>query len=101
MEMTRCMLHEKELPKELWAEAANTIVFLLNRLPTRVMHKKTPFEAWFGYKPDLQNLKIFGCVCFSYVPQVKRDKLDKNSLDTTTFQSLKNFPTSKWKNSCE
>ena len=79
MEMTRCMLHEKELPKELWAEAANTAVFLLNRLPTRVLHKKTPFEGWFGYKPDLQNLKIFGCVCFSYVPQVKRDKLDKKA----------------------
>ena len=27
MEMTRCMLHEKELPKKLWAEAANTAVF--------------------------------------------------------------------------
>ena len=40
MEMTRCMLHEKELPKKLWAEAANTAVFLLNRLPTRVLQKK-------------------------------------------------------------
>ena len=79
MEMTRCMLHEKELPKELQAEAANTAVFLLNRLPTRVLHKKTPFEGWFGYEPDLQNLKICGCVCFSYVPQVKRDKLDKKA----------------------
>lgn len=37
MEMTRCLLHEKELPKKLWAEAANTAVFLLNRLPTRVL----------------------------------------------------------------
>ena len=79
MEMTRCILHEKELPKKLWAEAANTAVFLLNRLPTRVLQKKTPFEAWFGYKPDLQSLKTFGCLCFSYVPQVKRDKLDKKA----------------------
>lgn len=79
MEMTRCMLHEKELPKKLWAEATNTAVFLLNRLPTRVLQKKTPFEAWFGYKPDLKNLRTFGCLCFSYVPQVKRDKLDKKA----------------------
>ena len=28
MEMARCMLHEKELPKQFWAEAANTTVFL-------------------------------------------------------------------------
>ena len=25
------------------------------------------------------NLKTFGCLCFSYVPQVKRNKLDKKS----------------------
>ncbi|RVX01687.1 Retrovirus-related Pol polyprotein from transposon RE1 [Vitis vinifera] len=79
MEMTRCLLHEKELPKSFWAEAANTAVFLLNRLPTKALQKQTPFEAWFGYKPMLMNLKTFGCLCFSYVPQVKRDKLDKKS----------------------
>jgi len=79
MEMTRCMLHEKELPKKLWAEAANTSVYLLNKMPTRALQKKTLFEAWFGYKLDLQHLKIFGCICFTLIPQVKRDQLDKKS----------------------
>ena len=51
MEMTRCLLHEKNLPKELWVEAANTTVFLLNKLPTRALEKNTPFEAWSGIKP--------------------------------------------------
>ena len=40
---------------------------------------KTPFEAWYGYKPSLTFLKVFGCVCFAHVPQVKRDKLDKKA----------------------
>ena len=79
MEMVRCMLHEKGLPKKFWAEAANTAVFLLNRLPTKAVKGKTPFEAWYGYKPSLQNLKVFGCICFSHVPQVKRDKLDRRA----------------------
>ena len=79
MEMTRCLLHEKNLPKQFWAEAANTAVFLLNRLPTKALQKQTPCEAWYGHKPSLSNLKVFGCLCFSYVPQVKRDKLDKKS----------------------
>jgi hypothetical protein len=73
------MLHEKELPKKLWVEALNTSVYLLNILPTRALQKRPSFEAWFGYKPDLQHLKIFGCICFTYVPQVKRDKPDKKS----------------------
>ena len=79
VEMTRCLLHDKELPKNLWVEAANTAVFLLNRLPTKALQQKTPFEAWYGYKPKLQNLKTFGCLYFSYTPQVKRDKLDKKA----------------------
>ena len=79
MEMSRCLLHEKGLPKKFQAEAANTAVFLLNRLPTKALQKKTSFEAWFGYKSLLLNLKIFGCLCFCYVPQVKRDKLDKKT----------------------
>jgi hypothetical protein len=54
-------------------------VFLLNRLPTRALQNKTPYEAWHGYKPSLQNLKIFGCLCFTYVPQVRRDKLDRKA----------------------
>ena len=77
--MTKCLLHEKNLPKKLWAEVANTVVFLLNMLPTRALEKKTPFEAWSCIKPTLKNLKVFGCLCFSYIPQVKRDKLEKKS----------------------
>ena len=79
MKMTRYMLHVKEMPKKLWAEGANTSMYLLNRMPTSMLQKRTLFEAWFGYKPNLQHLKIFGCLCFTYVPQVKRDKLDKKA----------------------
>ncbi|WVZ15253.1 hypothetical protein V8G54_012819 [Vigna mungo] len=79
MEMARCLLHDKDLPKKFWAEAVNTAVFLLNRLPTKALQHRTPFEAWYGYKPELFNLKIFGCLCFSYIPHIKRDKLDKKA----------------------
>ena len=74
------MLHEKELPKNFWVEAANTVMFLLNRLPTKALEDKTSFEAWYVYKPSLSFLKLFDCVCFSHVPQVKRHKLDKKEI---------------------
>nr|KYP72430.1 Retrovirus-related Pol polyprotein from transposon TNT 1-94 [Cajanus cajan] len=80
LEMTRCMLYEKNLPKEYWEEAASTTVFLHNRLPTKALNNKTPFDVWYGYKPSLKFLKIFGCLCFTHVPQSKRDKLDKRAL---------------------
>lgn len=70
MEMARCMLHEKNLPKKFWAEAANTTVFLQNRLLMKAVKNQTPFEVWYGYKPPLHFLEIFGCLCFIYIPQV-------------------------------
>ena len=53
MEMARCMLHEKYLPKRIWEEAANSaIYFLQNKVPYRSLLKdKTPYEAWYGHKP--------------------------------------------------
>ena len=65
MKMSRCLLHEKNLPKKWWVEVANTVVFLLNRLSTRAVEGNNPFESWYGVKPVLKNLKIFGCLCFS------------------------------------
>jgi len=42
------MLHEKELPEKLWAEATSIVVFLFNRLPTRVLNKKPHLKAGLG-----------------------------------------------------
>lgn len=78
IEMTSCLLHEKGLPKKFWAEATFTTIFLLNRLPTRVLEKKTPYEVWFDIKPKLTNLKV-SCLCFFHVPQAKRDKLSEKA----------------------
>jgi len=80
MEMDICMLREKELPKKFWVETANITSFLQNQLPTKVMEDKSSLEAWCGYKHSLSFLKVFGCVCFIHVPQVKHDKLDKKAI---------------------
>ena len=71
------MFHEKELPKAYWVKAINTAIFLLNRLSTKAIDGKTLFQAWYGYKPFLKKFQVFRCLCFTYVPQIKRDKLDK------------------------
>ncbi|KAG8472606.1 hypothetical protein CXB51_034394 [Gossypium anomalum] len=79
LDMASCMLFEKNLPKNLWAEAANTAVYVQNRLPTKALEQKTPFEACFGFKSSLAHLRIFGCLCYSQVPSVKRSKFDKRA----------------------
>ncbi|KAG8479622.1 hypothetical protein CXB51_029429 [Gossypium anomalum] len=77
--MARCLLFEKKLPKNLWAEAVNTAVYLQNRLPTKALEQKIPFEGWFGFKRSVQHLRVFGCLCYAHIPAVKRDKLSKRA----------------------
>lgn len=76
MEIARCLMQEKNLPKSFWAEAANTAVFLLNRLPTKALEKLTPLEGWQDTKSSVKNLKVFGSLYYTHIPDVKRDKLD-------------------------
>ncbi|CAL9003955.1 unnamed protein product [Prunus brigantina] len=40
VEMAKAMLHGKELPYYLWAEAVHTAVYLLNRCPTKALETK-------------------------------------------------------------
>lgn len=60
VESARTMLHAKNLPIKLWAEAINTAVYILNRTGTSSVEGLSPFELWFGRQPDLNHLKVFG-----------------------------------------
>ena len=51
VEMARSLLKEKQLPLFLWGEAVRHSIYVLNRVPTRVVSGMTPFEAWSGDKP--------------------------------------------------
>ena len=76
MEMARCLLYENKIPLKFWAEAVNTASYLLNRMTTKVLGDKTPYEIWYGFKPNVDHLKVFGNPCYVLQPEVKRTKLD-------------------------
>jgi hypothetical protein len=57
------------------AEAAQTVVYILNRSFTNVLKDITPYEALFAAKPNISNLKIFGSNCIFKVHDVLRKKL--------------------------
>lgn len=81
MESARSMLYSKGSSsgqKELWAEAVSCAVYTLNRASSRTV-AVTPFEGWYGVKPDVSHLKIFGCSAYVHIPQVNRRKLDPKS----------------------
>lgn len=79
MNMVRCMLTEKQVPKEFWPEAVNWAVHLLNRCPTLAVKDKTPEEAWSGLTPSVEHFRVFGCLGHVHIPDQHRQKLDDKS----------------------
>ena len=79
LEKARRLLFENNLAKKFQAAVVNISMYLLNRLLTKALKDKTPFEVTFGFKPIVEHPKIFGCLQYSYILKVKRDKLDRKS----------------------
>ena len=80
MEISRCLLFEKKFSKKFWAKAITILVYLLNRLPTKVLKGMTPIKAWSGTKPLAQHLRVFGCVSDALVLENKRSKLNQKAV---------------------
>lgn len=51
------MKSSAKLPKVLWIEALKTIVYIVNRVPTKTV-LRTPFELFKDWKPSLQHITI-------------------------------------------
>ena len=77
MEMARSMLQHKNLPKNLWAEAVSTAVYILNCSPTKAVLNMMSYEAWFYRTPTVDYFKVFGCVTYLHIPKENREKLDE------------------------
>ena len=42
----------------------------------KTLDGKTPFKAWYGKKPNISHLRVFGCSACIHIPKYKRKKLD-------------------------
>ena len=52
MDMVRSIMSNSSLSKSLWMYALKTVVYLLNRVPSKAV-QKTTFELWTRRKPSL------------------------------------------------
>ena len=58
-EMARAMLHNKDMARNLWGEAINTVCHTVNRVYFRPGTKKIPYELWKGRKPNVKYFRTF------------------------------------------
>jgi hypothetical protein len=77
-ETVKALLNYQDLSMFLWGEAAMTTIYVQNRNPHRILKDMTPEEAFSGKKPNVENLRIFGCQVYSHIPKDKRNKLESS-----------------------
>ncbi|KAJ9523474.1 hypothetical protein QJQ45_007161 [Haematococcus lacustris] len=74
VEKLRSMLHAAHLPVEFWADSAKAANHVRNVLPV-TGQSQTPWHAFFGVKPDVSGLRIFGSKVWVHIPRHQRSKL--------------------------
>ena len=89
--MARSMLLAAKLPPRFWGFAVQVACYLRNRMAIGP-EGKSPEEAFTGRKPSVRHLRTFGCIAYTDIPPVHRDKLDPTSRKTILVGYL---PTSK------
>jgi len=60
VEHVRALLVDSGLPKFLWKEALKYAMWIRNRTTTHLLNGMTPYEAFYGVKPDIGDIHLWG-----------------------------------------
>jgi hypothetical protein len=78
VEAARALLFHSGLDYRFWVEAMATAAYVYNRVHVKDGSSKTPFEIFYGFKPDISLIKVFGCEAWTL--SFDAQKLDEKSI---------------------
>jgi transposase InsO family protein len=73
------LLHHALAPSTYWSYVLATTVYLINRLPTVLHSRQSPFKVLFGRVPDYHTLCTFGCQCYPWLLPYRANKFQSKS----------------------
>ena len=68
------MMEHAGVDRRFWAEAVSTACYIGNRLPTKAV-EISPYERWYGKKPNLKHFKVWGCVGYALKAGSEKEKM--------------------------
>jgi len=72
-------MFQSKLPKKFLSYVVLHAVYLINRIPTKILNNKSSYEVLYGEVSDLSNLKVFGCLSYASTIPVNRHKFDSRA----------------------
>ncbi|KAF7840931.1 BURP domain-containing protein BNM2A-like [Senna tora] len=75
----RALLFHAGLSSKFWGEAMLTATYIINKLPTRVLNWKCPFEVLMNKVPKYSLMKVFGCLAYATNTSPHKTKFDPRS----------------------
>ena len=67
VEIGLALLAHASLPSKFWMKLFQPVVYLINLLPTKVIHYQTPLQILFHKILNYNHLHIFGCLYFPFL----------------------------------
>ncbi|CAL5366916.1 unnamed protein product [Camellia sinensis] len=81
LEVARSLLFTMNVPKSFWGDAVLTAAYLINRMPSSVLHFQIPLELLpVTYPTSSLPPRVFGSVCFVHLQPRTRGKLDPKAV---------------------
>jgi hypothetical protein len=77
-ERVRALLNSSGVAKKYWAEAFSAAVDIYNVSP-RMGAIETPYQLFFGVKPDVRSFRTFGCEVYCRKQRAALTKLGERS----------------------
>ena len=74
LSLARVLQIQSNLPLPFLVDYVLIAVYLINRLPSSLLHNKTPYELLFRKFHSYSHLKAFGCLCFASTTSPKPSK---------------------------